>query len=701
MTGPPTSVQTFENKRYGTLYDTIYQIMINHLANSTSPYLLQHAHNPVDWYPWGTEALEKARHEDKPIFLSIGYAACHWCHVMAHESFENLEIAALMNAHFINIKVDREERPDLDSVYMSAVVALTGQGGWPMSVFLTPDLRPFYGGTYFPPEPRHGLPAFSELLLAISEAWKGQREEITRISGQIIAHLNEQSSRIATPTTFDPALLGAASRALIGSYDWEHGGWGAAPKFPQPMAIDFLLRRHLAGDADALKPVVHVLSAMARGGMYDVVGGGFARYSTDNDWRVPHFEKMLYDNAQLAQVYLRAWQVTGEPFFRRVVEETLGFVTREMLSPEGGFYSSLDADSEGEEGKFYGWTLEEIRTTLGEAADFFETAYGVTSRGNWEGKIVLQRAADDATLTSRFGLSSEQLVEKLTGCHTKLRAIRNTRVRPGTDDKVLTAWNGLMLSVFAEAGRVFQNYRYIEIATRNADFLLTALRPDGKLRRAWRAGQAGDEVFLEDYASLILGLLDLYQSDFNNHWFLEAYGLAGEMVQRFADPGGGFFDTPANAETPLTRPKDLQDNATPCGNALAAEAMLKLAAFTDKAEWRAQAEKALALVAEQSARYPTAFGRWLSGADFALGNVKQVAILGALSDKRTLAIIGEIRKAYHPNLVVAAAPFPPPEGAPALFSDRSMVDGKPTVYICKGFICRQPVTTLREFRKNF
>ncbi|HEX7541914.1 MAG TPA: thioredoxin domain-containing protein, partial [Anaerolineales bacterium] len=683
-----------------TLCDTIYLIMANHLASSTSPYLLQHAYNPVDWYPWGAEALEKARHEDKPIFLSIGYAACHWCHVMAHESFENIETAALMNAHFVSIKVDREERPDLDSIYMSAVMALTGQGGWPMSVFLTPDLQPFYGGTYFPPEPRHGLPAFRELLLTISNAWKDQREEITRVGGQIAAHLLEQSAKAKTEEAFTPSLLSAASHALIDSYDWNDGGWGAAPKFPQPMTIDFLLRRFLAGDTEALKPVVHALSAMARGGMYDVVGGGFARYSTDNRWRVPHFEKMLYDNAQLAQVYLRAWQVTGEPSFRRVVEKILGFVAREMLSPESGFYSSLDADSEGEEGKFYIWSLEELRSTLGEAAGFFESAYGVTAGGNWEGKNVLQRAVDDATLASRFGLSSEQVAERLAECHAKLLVFRNTRVRPGTDDKVLTAWNGLMLSAFAEAGRVFNNSQYLEIATRNAGFLLTALRRDGKLRRAWRAGQAGNEVFLEDYASLILGLLELYQTDFNNHWFLEAYGLAEEMLQRFSDPTGGFFDTPSDAEILLARPKDLQDNATPSGNALAAEALLKLAEFTEKVEWRVQAEKALGLVAEQSVRYPTAFGRWLSAADFALENVKQVAIIGTLSDKRTMVFLGEIRKAYHPNLVVAVSSAPPPEGAPALLTDRPMVDSKPTTYVCEGFVCQQPVTNLEDFQKQ-
>ncbi|MGA2505328.1 MAG: thioredoxin domain-containing protein [Anaerolineales bacterium] len=674
--------------------------MSNHLANSTSPYLLQHVHNPVDWYPWGPEALEKAHREDKPIFLSIGYAACHWCHVMAHESFEDPGTAEFMNAHFVNIKVDREQRPDLDSIYMSAVVALTGQGGWPMSLFLTPDLKPFYGGTYYPPEPRHGLPAFKELLISISQAWESQRSEVILSGDQVAARLIEGSIDSSNKAAFTPASLAAAAQALIENYDWNHGGWGGAPRFPQPMTIDFLLRRSASGETGSLKPVEHVLSAMARGGMYDVVGGGFARYSTDDEWHIPHFEKMLYDNAQLARVYLHAWQVTGDLSFRRIVEETLGFVAREMLSLEGGFYSSLDADSEGEEGKFYAWTLEELRLTLGESADFFETAYGVTALGNWEGKTVLQHALDDAALSVQFKMDRGQVAEKLAECHARLLSRRNMRVRPGTDDKVLTAWNGLILSAFAEAGRVFNNSRYIEIAARNADFLLTALRPQGKLRRSWRQGQASLEVFLEDYASLILGLIDLYQTDFNDRWFSEAVGLADEMVSRFADPVGGFFDTPSDAENLLTRPKDLQDSATPSGNALAAEALLKLDAFTGKGEWRKLAEQALSLIAGQAARYPTAYGRWLSAADFALGKVKQVAVIGAISDERTSAFLAEVRSAFRPNLVVAMNEYPPPDGSPALLIDRPMLNGRPTAYVCEGFVCRLPLTTLEDFRKQ-
>jgi uncharacterized protein YyaL (SSP411 family) len=670
--------------------------MSNHLVNSVSPYLLQHAHNPVDWYPWGPEAVEKARREDKPIFLSIGYAACHWCHVMAHESFEDSETASILNTHYICIKVDREERPDLDSIYMSVVTALTGQGGWPMSVFLTPDLQSFYAGTYFPLSPLHGLPAFKEILLAISKAWMDQREEITNIGQQIIAHLTEQARTVKTEGMFGSEILEAATSILINSYDWDHGGWGEAPKFPQPMTIEFLLRRHQAGSPNALSPALHALQAMARGGMYDIVGGGFSRYSTDNQWSVPHFEKMLYDNAQLIRAYLHAWQVTGEPFYQQVAEETLKFVSREMLSPEGGFYSSLDADSEGEEGKFYVWKLDEIRLTLGEESNFFETAYGITSMGNWEGKTILQRAVDDATLANRFHLTSKQVIDKLSGCHSRMLTARTHRVRPGTDDKVLTAWNGLMLAAFAEAGRIFSNDRFLQVASRNADFLLNCLRPDGKLHRVWRHGQIGREVFLEDYASLILALLELYQTDFNNRWFMEACGLAEEMFTRFSDPVGGFFDTPSDGETLLIRPKDLQDNATPSGNALAAETLFKLAAWTDNNAWREYARKALDLIAGPSARYPTAFGRWLCVADFALGAVKQVAIIGNLADDRTVALIREIQKAYRPNLVIAASSFPPPEGAPALLVERPLVDGKPTAYVCEGFVCRQPVTQVQD-----
>jgi len=673
--------------------------VMNRLSNSTSPYLLQHADNPVDWHPWGNEALEKARNENKPIFLSIGYAACHWCHVMAHESFEDPNTAALMNEHFVNIKVDREERPDLDSIYMSATQAMTGSGGWPMSVFLTPDLQPFYAGTYFPPVRRFNMPSFREVLSALANAWQNEREKAVDSAVRITAHIRGQGALSQFELTLQREHLDGAVKTLLEGYDWGYGGWGDAPKFPQPMTIEFLLRRHVAGNDEALKPAKHVLDAMARGGMYDVVGGGFSRYSVDNFWRVPHFEKMLYDNAQLARAYLHAWQITREPSFKRITHETLDFVARELTHPEGGFYSSLDADSEGEEGKFYVWSAEEIKSTLGDTYDFFQTAYGISAQGNWEGKTVLQRAVDDATLSARFKLDPEIVPVKLAECHFQLLAVRSQRIRPGTDDKVLTAWNGLMLATVAEAARVFEGEegeQYRLMATRSGEFLLTALRPDGRLRRSWRDGKVTDEVFLEDYAALILGLLELYQTDFETRWFASALELADEMIDRFDDPEGGFFDTPADGEALVIRPKDLQDNATPSGNALACEALLKLAAFSDNGNYRDLAENTLKSIGEAALRYPTAFARWLSAADFAQGNVKQVAVLGEAQESNFEALVQVLRSAYRPNVVVAASTFPPEKGAPSLLAERPLVKDRPTAYVCEGFVCQRPVTRVED-----
>ncbi len=673
--------------------------MSNHLTDSISPYLLQHAQNPVDWYPWGQEALEKARIEDKPIFLSIGYSACHWCHVMAHESFEDPEVAAIMNRDFINIKVDREERPDLDNIYMSAVVAMTGQGGWPMSVFLTPELVPFYGGTYFPPQPKYGMPAFKDILNTLVSIWREDRAQITQAGNKMISLLSENANSAGSTDVFTEELLSKISSKLFTSYDWAHGGWGNAPKFPQPMALDFLLRRHVSGDAGALKVVVHALKAMAQGGVYDVIGGGFSRYSTDNDWLVPHFEKMLYDNAQLAQVYLHAWQISKEPLFLKVLEETLNFVKNEMLDPQGGFYSSLDADSEGVEGKFYVWTLEEIRKAIGGKDDLFETAYGIKPSGNWEGKIILRRAFSDSDLAIRFQMSIDDVQSRLVELQAQLLAERNRRIRPGTDDKVLTFWNGLMLSTFAEAARVLDNEEYLHIAQKNANFILTSLRVEGKLRRAWRNGRVSNEVFLEDYAALILGLIELYQTDFNNHWYAEACKLTEEMIDQFTNPTGGFFDSTSEAETLLRRPQELQDNATPSGNALAAEALLKLAAFSENGDWHQRAEKALSLVADVSSDYPTAFSRWLAAADFNVNKTIQIAILADSLKGNTKAFLDEINKDFRPNKIVAMSMSPVLKSSPTLLSDRTLINGKTTVYVCEGFMCKQPVTTVEDLIK--
>jgi len=587
---------------------------------------------------------------------------------------------------------------------MQATVAMTGSGGWPMSVFLTPELRPFYTGTYFPPVQRYNMPAFKDLLAGIARAWQEEPEEITRVSGQVSSHLQQAlSSDQDHNTTFSQEHLDAAVKALVDSYDWGYGGWGAAPKFPQPMTIEFLLRRYAAGDENALKPAIHLLNTMSRGGMYDVVGGGFSRYSVDNFWRVPHFEKMLYDNAQLVRVYLHAWQITKEPHFKQVVMETLDFVARELTHPAGGFYSSLDADSEGEEGKAYVWSLEEIREVLGEDSAFFEAAYGVTERGNWEGKTVLQRALDDSSLAARFQVDIQTIPARLADSHARLLAARASRVRPGTDDKILTAWNGLMLASIAEASRVLEEsdlqHRYLVMATRNAEFLLDALRPAAKLKRSWRQGRITNEVFLEDYAALILGLIELYQTDFQNKWFTSAQELAEEMIELFEDPKGGFFDTSKEGEQLLLRPKDLQDNATPSGNALACEALLRLAALTDNGRYRDLAERSLRLVANHALRYPTSFARWLSAADFALANVKQVAVVFETDPEEARELLQTIRSAYRPNALVAAASYPPPENIPALLLDRPLKDDKPTVYVCEGFVCKMPVNTAEDLQR--
>ncbi|MFM8424317.1 MAG: thioredoxin domain-containing protein [Chloroflexota bacterium] len=671
--------------------------MSNYLANASSPYLLQHAENPVEWHPWGTEALEKAKAENKPIFLSIGYAACHWCHVMAHESFEDPETAAFMNEHFVNIKVDREERPDLDNIYMQATIAMTGSGGWPMSVFLTPDLKPFYAGTYFPPVRRYNMPSFKEVLAGLSNAWANDRTEVEKTSNKVFEHLDTKL-RSTNEESLTPDHLESIAKAMQGAYYWGTGGWGDAPKFPQPMALEFLLHYSVSTkQTEYLKLIEHCLKVMARGGMYDVVGGGFSRYSTDDHWRVPHFEKMLYDNAQLVRAYLHAWQVTHDPFYKRIVEETLAFIENEMTHPQGGFYSSLDADSEGEEGKFYVWTLDEIREVLKEESDFFEAAYGVTAKGNWEGKTVPQRALDDTSLAARFKLDPQTVPTKLALSHSKLYAARANRIRPGTDDKVLTSWNGLMLAAIAESARVLadvsqQASNYLNLATRNAQFLITNLRPDGKLRRSWRDGKTTHEVFLEDYAALILGLLELYQTDFNAQWFAAAKELADEMIEKFSDSNGGFFDTPNDGENLLFRPKDVQDNATPSGNALACEALLKLAAYTDDGKYRDIAEKALGLVTKFVMQYPLGFGRWLTAANLATGKMKQVAAVGEVGDPDFQRLIKAIRAEYRPGMVVAASSVSEKYNPPALLHDRPKMNGKATVYVCEGFVCKQPTT---------
>jgi uncharacterized protein YyaL (SSP411 family) len=672
--------------------------MSNHLLHENSPYLLQHAHNPVEWYPWGAEALEKARSEDKPIFLSIGYAACHWCHVMAHESFEDAATAAIMNEHFVNIKVDREERPDLDGIYMQAVVALTGSGGWPMSVFLTPEGVPFLGGTYFPPVRRYNMPSFRELLLAVAQAWQNDRPRMLDNGQQLLEHIQTQSSNAAQAAPLQPATLDTAAAALAKSYDWIHGGWGRAPKFPQPMAIEFLLRKATRGDTFARDIASHALKKMAQGGMYDVVGGGFSRYSTDDQWLVPHFEKMLYDNAQLALAYLHGWLVTGEAQLRGVCEETLDFIARELLHPQGGFYSSLDADSEGQEGKFYIWTPAEIRATLPPANhDFFFAAYNVSETGNFEGENVLQRKLDDAALSQQFHLAPHETAARLKELHSRLLTARSQRIRPATDDKVLTAWNALALTAFAEAARYLKSETYLKVAIRNAEFLLENLFQAGHLLRSWREGTARHNAYLEDYAALSLALLSLYQSDPNPRWFQAAQRLGDEIIAHFGDPTGGFFDTSDQHEALITRPKDLQDNATPCGNSLAALALLQLAAYTGNSHYRTLAEAAIGQVQQAAGQYPTAFAFWLCAADFGIGPVQEVALVGDQSSPERQSLVEALWAAYRPRLVAALVTGHSSPEHPPLAADRSAIHGQPTAYVCYNFVCQRPTQSAAAF----
>jgi uncharacterized protein len=679
---------------------------VNKLKNETSPYLLQHADNPVEWYPWSEEALRKAREEDKPIFLSIGYAACHWCHVMAHESFEDKETAAIMNKYFINIKVDREERPDLDNIYMSAVVTLTGQGGWPMSVFLTPDIKPFYGGTYFPPERRYQMPAFKEVLHTIAQLWEQDRSRLLQSGEELTQHLTRNQSSPNSYRKLDKSTITQARINLENSYDWQFGGWGKAPKFPQPMTIEYLLRLGTRGDPSATKIASHALHAMAKGGMFDVIGGGFARYSVDDKWLIPHFEKMLYDNALLASAYLHAYLITSEQSFFRVCKSTLDFVTRELTHPMGGFFSSLDADSEGEEGKYYTWSPEEIKDAIPntEDASLLMTAYEITEMGNFEGKSVLQRKLTDEQLAQEFGMSIEEVPKKLENLHNILLNVRAQRVPPNTDDKVITFWNALMLSVFAEAGRYLKNQHYINIARQNARFLLEKLYRDNRLLRTWKddsnGDKAGHNAYLEDYSSLILGLLSLYQSDPDPRWYLDALRLADEMVTHFSDPAGGFFDTRDDHEELLFRPKDIQDNATPSGNALAALALLQISAYGDRLEWRDKAEDVLASHQDMIVRFPSAFAQWLCASDFAFGPVHEVAIIGNLKEKQTRLLLDALWREYRPRIVAAISSPDLPSESPALLKDRQMVNGMATAFVCQNFFCKKPVNSADELIKQ-
>ncbi|HYH59459.1 MAG TPA: thioredoxin domain-containing protein [Thermoleophilaceae bacterium] len=638
--------------------------MANRLADETSPYLLQHKDNPVDWYPWGEEALARAREEDRPILLSIGYSACHWCHVMERESFEDEATAECMNEHFVCVKLDREERPDLDAIYMEACQAMTGHGGWPLNVFLTPEQVPFYAGTYFPPEDRGGMPSWRRILGAVIEAWDDKREEIRAGSERVAARLQGGALLEPSNDVMDPRLLEDAVAALKQSYDRVNGGFGAAPKFPPASAIEFLLRR---GETDM---TAHTLRAMASRGMYDQIGGGFARYSVDATWLVPHFEKMLYDNALLARAYLHGWQMTAEPLFREVCEETLDWALREMRGDEGGFHSALDADSEGEEGKFYVWSLDELREAGGDEA---VAAFGATAGGNFEGKNIPVRA----------GVAPPELKRRVY-------EVRAQRVWPGLDDKRLTSWNALMTAALAESGAVLDRADYLDAARGCADFILRDLRDaDGRLLRTWKDGQAKLNAYLEDHAFLLEALLTLYEATFEPRWFTEARAIADTMIERFADEQrGGFFETSSDHEQLVARRKDLEDHPIPAGNSSAAYGLLRLAALTGEYEYEQRAVGVLRLLHRVAGQHPQAFAHLLQALDFHFAAVKEVALVGP--GREPLERL--VRERFRPHIVLAGGE---PDGVP-LLEGREPVDGRAAAYVCERFACQRPVTEPAE-----
>jgi uncharacterized protein YyaL (SSP411 family) len=665
----------------------------NHLIDESSPYLLQHAHNPVDWYPWGHEAFEVARRENKPVLLSIGYSACHWCHVMAHESFENEEIAKLMNENFVNIKVDREERPDLDQIYMNAVQMMTHHGGWPMTVFLTPDAVPFYGGTYFPPQDRYNIPGFPRILISVADAFRERQDEIRANGVSLITELRRLSETSGSDHPIEPELLDAAYVGVARNYDSINGGFGGAPKFPPAMTLEFLLRTYVrTGNREALEMVKFTSGKMANGGMYDQIGGGFHRYSTDARWLVPHFEKMLYDNALLSRLYLHYFQVSGEQSAHETVEGILDYVLREMTHPDGGFYSTQDADSEGHEGKFFVWDIKEIQQTLGEKdAAAFSAYYNITEAGNFEGKNI-----------PNVTLSDEEVAKSLEESRRRLFELRETRIKPDRDEKILTAWNGLMLASFAEAGVILNRRDYTDAARRNAEFVLSNLREDGRLLRTWKDGRAKFNAYLEDYAFLSEGLLTLFETAGELRWLKEAIALADRMIEEFwDDESGGFYFTGKSHESLIVRSKDYFDNATPSGNSVAAMVLLRLAALTGRESYRSLATAVLREIGEQIRRYPSGFGYALSAVDFLLSTPKEVAIVGKdQADIRPL--LAETWRRYLPNKVVAPGFGDDSDTAQItpLLANRPLLNGLATAYVCEHFACKQPVTDVSTFSEQ-
>ena len=655
--------------------------MTNRLANETSPYLLQHAHNPVDWFPWGEEAFAKARAEDKPLFLSIGYSACHWCHVMERESFESDDVAAILNEHFVSMKVDREERPDVDSIYMQAVQLMTGHGGWPMSVFLTPNGAPFYAGTYFPPDDRHGMPGFKRVLGHVSQAYRTRRTDVEEAAKEVTAAIGKHLVPSAEPGSVTRESLQRAAACIAQNYDPVYGGFGGAPKFPPSMTLDFLMQMSgQAGAPDLHDIVVNTLTKMARGGIYDQIGGGFHRYSVDARWLVPHFEKMLYDNALLARLYTRAWQWTKDPFFARIANEILGYVQREMTSPEGAFYSTQDADSEGVEGKFYVWSRAEVMSILGEEEGrIFCALYDISEHGNWEEHNILNVPRDPETVAADLGITMERLGEVAARGKCKLYGVRDARVHPARDEKILTGWNGWMLAAFAEAKLAFGKYE--DVVRANADFLLR------------RNGMRTEKIpgLLEDYSGAAGGLTLAYEATHERRYLDAARQLVDQIIARFVDEeNGGFFDTPTDHEKLITRPKDLFDNATPSGNSVTCELLLRMAILFANEEYARIATRAIESIFPIAERYPTGFGFLLGVAAWRAGQPKEIAITGP--DIAALErVVGET---FLPHRVLVAG-----SGSEDLPLMEGRTNDRTMAYLCVGYACQEPTSDPERLRE--
>jgi len=666
--------------------------MPNRLADETSPYLLQHKDNAVDWYPWGEEALTRARTENKPILLSIGYAACHWCHVMAHESFENEDTARVMNELFVNIKVDREERPDLDSIYMQAVQALTGHGGWPMTVFLTPDGAPFYGGTYYPPADRQGMPSFRRVLQSVADAYANRRDAVDSTSQQLKQIYDTSGLFSSTDSGIGAHTLELAYRALARQYDIRHGGFGGAPKFPPTMSLDFLLRYWKRTGTDyALQMVVESFQKMSRGGLYDQIGGGFHRYAVDAIWLVPHFEKMLYDNALLIRLGAHLWQATKASEVRRVTFETIEWVSREMTSPSGGFYSSLDADSEGHEGKFYVWAEDEMDALLGSEAALIKSHFGITTRGNFEGKNIPTVAADPDATAARNGMSRSDLENKIQSARSLLYEARAKRVWPGRDEKILAGWNGLMLRGIATAARIFGEPAHRELALANGEFLWRNMVRDGRVMRTHKDGETRIPGFLEDHSSVALAFLALYELTFDETWVDRSRAITDSMIRWFGDDEtGAFFDTASDGEQLITRPRDATDNAMPSGISLAVELLLHLGDLTGERVMVSRAEKVLNSLSTAVTKYPTAFGHLLGAGDMAVHGAIEVAIAG---DRHSSDFADMERAAadhYVPSLILAGGDSA--GSRVKLLESRTTSGAGATAYVCHSYVCDVPAT---------